>query len=179
MSTDGSLPATAESAVAGDFSRLSGVRFGREICGDLAAAERREWWIGNGRGDAAAGSLALSLTRRCHGLLITTIHLARRPRSAPPGPPPRLSAALMANGRDHHGETWMPGFVWVIAAAGDALTMRVPALQIRAKGGRIAEHRGWDREFRSAGPQAWSVVGAHEAWWQLQRARLTGDNKGE
>ena len=24
------------------------VRFGRDICGDLAQAERREWWLGNG-----------------------------------------------------------------------------------------------------------------------------------
>ena len=26
------------------------IRFGREICGDLAQAERREWWLANGRG---------------------------------------------------------------------------------------------------------------------------------
>ena len=31
------------------------IRFGREICGDLAQAERREWWLANGLGGYAAG----------------------------------------------------------------------------------------------------------------------------
>jgi len=55
------------------LDRLMPIRFGREICGELAAAERREWWIGNGRGAYAAGTLALSLTRRYHGLLIAPV----------------------------------------------------------------------------------------------------------
>jgi 4-alpha-glucanotransferase len=228
MSADGSLPARSESAVAEAFERLSAVRFGREICGDLAAAEGREWWIGNGRGAYGAGTLALSLTRRNHGLLIApvdpplgralvfakadaelvvgarrlplytnrwasgvvapaghltiesfhldgsipvwrfavggwqleqriwmeqgapTTHLAWRLLSAPPGPSPRLSVAVMANGRDHHGETWMAGFSPLISAVGDALMMRVPdrfTLQIQARGGRIAEHRQWIENF--------------------------------
>ena len=46
------------------------IRFGREICGDLAQAERREWWLANGLGGYAAGTIAGSLTRRYHGLLI-------------------------------------------------------------------------------------------------------------
>ena len=46
------------------------IRFGREICGDLAQAERREWWLANGLGSYAAGTVAGSLTRRYHGLLI-------------------------------------------------------------------------------------------------------------
>jgi len=50
------------------------VRFGREICGDLAQAERREWWLANGRGGYAAGTLAGSLTRRYHGLLIAPLY---------------------------------------------------------------------------------------------------------
>src|SRR5215472_14545324 len=53
--------------------RLLPIHFGRETCGELAAAERREWWIGNGRGAYAAGTLALSLTRRYHGLLIAPV----------------------------------------------------------------------------------------------------------
>jgi glycogen debranching enzyme len=71
MSADGSPPARRESAVAEGLERLSAIRFGREICGDLAA--ERRWWIGNGRGGYAAGTLALSLTRRCHGLLIAPV----------------------------------------------------------------------------------------------------------
>jgi len=49
------------------------VRFGREICGDLASAERREWWLANGRGGYAAGTIAGTLTRRYHGLLIAPV----------------------------------------------------------------------------------------------------------
>jgi len=56
------------------------VRFGRAICGDLQQAERREWWLANGRGGYAAGTTALSLTRRYHGLLIAPVEppLGRR-----------------------------------------------------------------------------------------------------
>jgi 4-alpha-glucanotransferase len=49
------------------------VRFGREICGDLTQAERREWWLANGLGAYAAGTVAGSLTRRYHGLLVAPI----------------------------------------------------------------------------------------------------------
>lgn len=49
------------------------IRFGREVCGDLAAAERREWWLANGRGGFAAGTVAGTLTRRYHGLLIAPV----------------------------------------------------------------------------------------------------------
>src|SRR5262249_25646242 len=46
------------------------IRFGREVCGDLAVAEGREWWLANGLGAYAAGTVPLSLTRRYHGLLV-------------------------------------------------------------------------------------------------------------
>jgi predicted glycogen debranching enzyme len=49
------------------------VHFGRAICGDLGEAERREWWLANGRGGYAAGTIAGSLTRRYHGLLIAPV----------------------------------------------------------------------------------------------------------
>src|SRR4029453_8332167 len=49
------------------------IRFTRAICGDLVQAERREWWIANGLGGYAGGTIAGSLTRRYHGLLITPI----------------------------------------------------------------------------------------------------------
>ncbi len=47
-----------------------GIRFGRDVCGDLDQAERREWWLSNGLGGYAAGTVAGTLTRRYHGLLI-------------------------------------------------------------------------------------------------------------
>jgi len=46
------------------------MRYGRALCGDLAAAERREWLLTNGRGGYAMGTVAGTLTRRYHGLLI-------------------------------------------------------------------------------------------------------------
>src|ERR1700691_4330472 len=52
---------------------LAPIAFGPETLGDLAAAERREWWLANGRGGYAAGTTALSLTRRYHGLLVAPV----------------------------------------------------------------------------------------------------------
>ena len=48
--------------------------FGRDVCNDLAQAERREWWLANGLGAYAAGTIAGTLTRRYHGLLIAPVH---------------------------------------------------------------------------------------------------------
>lgn len=50
------------------------VRFGRDVCGDLAQAERREWWLADGRGGYAAGTMAGTLTRRYHGILIAPVN---------------------------------------------------------------------------------------------------------
>jgi 4-alpha-glucanotransferase len=49
------------------------VRLGRGVCDDLVQAERREWWLANGRGAYAAGTVAGTLTRRYHGLLIAPL----------------------------------------------------------------------------------------------------------
>jgi glycogen debranching enzyme len=46
------------------------MRFGRGLCGDFAAVEAREWLLTNGRGGYAMGTVAGTLTRRYHGLLI-------------------------------------------------------------------------------------------------------------
>ncbi len=49
------------------------IEFGREICGDLGAAERREWLVTNGLGSYASGTVAGLLTRRYHGLLVAAL----------------------------------------------------------------------------------------------------------
>jgi predicted glycogen debranching enzyme len=54
-------------------SEQAEIQFGREICGDLAAAESREWLVTNGIGGYASGTVAGSLTRRYHGLLIAAL----------------------------------------------------------------------------------------------------------
>ncbi len=51
----------------------SGIRFGRAVCGDLEQAEQREWWLTDGQGGYAGGTLAGTLTRRYHGLLVSAV----------------------------------------------------------------------------------------------------------
>jgi glycogen debranching enzyme len=49
------------------------ITFGRDVCGDLAAVERREWLVTNGIGGYAMGTIAGTLTRRYHGLLVAAL----------------------------------------------------------------------------------------------------------
>lgn len=49
------------------------IELGRAITGELEAAERREWLCTNGIGGFAAGTVAGSLTRRYHGLLVAAL----------------------------------------------------------------------------------------------------------
>lgn len=51
----------------------SEVDFGREICGDLSAAESREWLVTNGIGGYAFGTIAGHQTRCYHGLLVAAL----------------------------------------------------------------------------------------------------------
>jgi predicted glycogen debranching enzyme len=51
-----------------------GIEFGREICGNIATAESREWLVTNGIGGYASGTVAGLLTRRYHGLLIAALN---------------------------------------------------------------------------------------------------------
>lgn len=52
---------------------LAEVQFGREICGNLDAAEEREWLVTNGLGGFASGTVAATSTRRYHGLLLAAL----------------------------------------------------------------------------------------------------------
>jgi predicted glycogen debranching enzyme len=49
------------------------IEFGRDVCGDLANTERREWLVTNGIGGYASGTVAGVLTRRYHGLLFAPL----------------------------------------------------------------------------------------------------------
>lgn len=76
------------------------VRFGREICSDFAQASSREWWLANGLGGYAAGTVSQCLTRRYHGLLI-----------APTRPPlGRTLVFAKADATLHDGEKSYPLF---------------------------------------------------------------------
>ena len=204
---------------------LAPIRLGPEIANDLAAAERREWWLANGRGGYAGGTVAGTLTRRYHGLLIAPIDpplgrmlvLAKADATATVGgallsalhqplgkrrdrarglPPDRelsrstarsrsggsaaastvveqriwmepgadtvyvalalrrrrraLSVCLLANGRDHHGDTWPDGFRPDIATHGTTLMVTAPgrfALTVAVAGGTAEARRDWYWDF--------------------------------
>jgi predicted glycogen debranching enzyme len=53
--------------------QISKVKFGREVCGNLEAAEAREWIVTNGIGGFASGTVAGCNTRRYHGLLVAAL----------------------------------------------------------------------------------------------------------
>jgi len=55
------------------LSEQAEIQFGREICGNLVTAESREWLVTNGIGGYASGTIAGSLTRRYHGLLVAAL----------------------------------------------------------------------------------------------------------
>ena len=207
------------------LARLAPIAFGPDTLGDLAAAERHEWWLANGRGGYAAGTTALSLTRRYHGLLVApvdpplgrvmvltkadatatidgvsyplftnrwsggpvapegyrglaefrldgtvpcwrfrcgaatvehriwlepgadTVYVAWRLNGADEA---WLGVAFLGNGRDHHGDTWQPGFVPTIATEGATLTVDVPGrftLRIAGTGGHIEPRADWYENF--------------------------------
>jgi predicted glycogen debranching enzyme len=54
-------------------SQSAKIKFGREVCGNLDAAEAREWIVTNGVGGFASGTIAGCATRRYHGLLIAAL----------------------------------------------------------------------------------------------------------
>jgi predicted glycogen debranching enzyme len=209
------------------LARLAPIVLGPELLGDLEAAERREWWLANGRGGYAAGTTALSLTRRYHGLLIApidpplgrhvvltkadatltlggrgyplftnrwaggtiapagyrglaefrldgtvptwrfrcgaatvehriwlepggdTVYLAWRLEGAGEGEG-WLGVTFLANARDHHGETWQPGFNPEISAEDANLTVDVPGrftLRIAGSGGHVEPRGDWYENF--------------------------------
>jgi predicted glycogen debranching enzyme len=49
------------------------LEFGRTTCGNLETAESREWLVTNGLGGFACGTVAGTLTRRYHGLLLAAL----------------------------------------------------------------------------------------------------------
>ncbi|MGQ0657560.1 MAG: amylo-alpha-1,6-glucosidase [Chromatiales bacterium] len=122
---------------------LEHVRLGRGVCDDLTQAERREWWLANGRGAYAAGTVAGTLTRRYHGLLV-----------APLDPPlGRYLVFAKADAMVTDGEREWPLFAnrWasgVIAPQGYVhlqsfhLDGRMPVWQF-AIGGALIEMRVW------------------------------------
>ena len=61
-------------AKSNSLTREAVVEFGREICGSLEIAERREWLVTNGIGGYASGTVSGNLTRRYHGYLVAALN---------------------------------------------------------------------------------------------------------
>ncbi len=91
------------------MSLLAEVQFGRGVCGDLEAAEAREWLTTNGLGGYASGTVAGTTTRRYHGLLVAAFE-------------PPVKRTVLVNGLDETARylgssyalatnRWMNGFV--------------------------------------------------------------------
>jgi 4-alpha-glucanotransferase len=136
------------------------VRFGRDICGDLAQAERREWWLANGRGSYAAGSVAGSLTRRYHGLLIATL-------SPPLG---RFLVLAKADATLVEGDRQWPLFAnrWAGGAVSPEGQVHVESFRLEGRmpvwrfavGDRVVEQRIWMEHGVDSVRVAWRLIGA-------------------
>lgn len=134
------------------------IRFGREVLGELDQAERREWWLANGRGAYAAGTIAGTLTRRYHGLLV-----------APVNPPlGRFLVLAKADATLHDGTDEWPLYTnrWgggVVHPHGYVLTEsfrldgRMPVWRY-AFGDIVVEHRIWMEPGADTTYAAWKLI---------------------
>jgi predicted glycogen debranching enzyme len=70
-----SQPAQVKEGQGGTTGQIlsTDVHFGREVCGTLEEAEKREWLVTNGIGGYASGALHGSMSRRYHGLLTAAL----------------------------------------------------------------------------------------------------------
>ncbi len=109
------------------MSLLAEVQFGREVCGELEAAESREWLVTNGLGGYASGTIAGTTTRRYHGLLIAALQ-------------PPVRRTMLVNGFDE-----------TVRYLGNRFSLSREPL---AKWFYLAERLSADREFSSGRMQA-------------------------
>jgi 4-alpha-glucanotransferase len=134
------------------------IRFARAICGDLGQAERREWWIANGLAGYAGGTIASSLTRRYHGLLIAPVGspLGRRLILA------KADATVIAGDR-----SW-PLFTnrWKTGAISPAGHVRIGSFHLDCS----VPVWTYEIEDRHIEARIWMEPGAHTTYaaWRLQ-----------
>ncbi len=155
------------------------VRFGREVCGELEPAERREWWLANGRGSYAAGTVAGTLTRRYHGLLVAATRppVGRRLLLA------KADAVAIEDGEEWplHANRWAGG---AVEPAGHvhlesfALDGRMPVWR-HARGATRVECRVWMEPGADTTVIAWRhPPGPAGAEGRLRlRVRLLADDR--
>ncbi|HEY6044231.1 MAG TPA: amylo-alpha-1,6-glucosidase [Nitrosospira sp.] len=138
------------------------IHFGRATCCDLEQASRREWWLADGLGGYAGGTIAQCLTRRYHGLLI-----------APADPPlePRL-IFVKADATLHEGRGAWPLFTnrWGSGAVEPSGLIHIESFQLDggipvwrfAIGDLVLEQCIWMERDRHTTCIAWRLIHAVE-----------------
>lgn len=149
------------------------IAFGREVCGRLEEAERREWWLADGLGGYAAGTVAGTLTRRYHGLLIAPVELplGRRLLAA------KADAVLLVDEGEGEREWSLHTNRWASGAVNPQGFLHLESFRLE---GRTPVWRYALGGFRVEA-RIWMERGAHATWlaWRLEepappvrRARL-------
>lgn len=150
------------------------------MCGDLGQAERREWWLANGLGGYAGGTIAGSLTRRYHGLLVAPVAppLGRRLILA------KADATLVGPDVDVplFSNRWTGGVVSPLGTPGIEsfkLDRGVPVWTFMAAGRRI-EGRVWMEAGANTTYVAWRLVpdgfgAVADGAWRLRVILLAND----
>jgi predicted glycogen debranching enzyme len=127
-------------------------------CANPYQAESLEWWLTNGRGGYAAGTVAGLLTRRYHGLLIASL----RPPLGRCLVLAKADATLTAGGKEWpvFANRWVGGVVALsdrVPVAAFALEGRVPVWRF-AVGGMELEQRVWMEQGTDAVRVAWRLL---------------------
>jgi 4-alpha-glucanotransferase len=148
------------------------VHLGREISGVLNIAEQREWWLSNGKGGYAGGTIAGTLTRRYHGLLIAPcLHTMQRHLLFT-----KADAELLDNGRTTplHTNRWGSGAIEPrghLAIESFHLDGRMPVWRYRLDG-MLIEARIWMEHGMHSTCLAWRLLENHEDRQVYLRVRL-------
>lgn len=148
------------------------VRLGRDICSDPVRAEQHEWWLADGKGGYAGGTVAGSLTRRYHGLLVASLPAVtgRRLLFA------KADAELLEDGRitPLHTNRWSSGALQpqgLLAIESFYLDGRMPVWRYRVDG-MLVEARIWMEQGRHSTCLAWRLLENPENRKVILRVRL-------
>lgn len=148
------------------------VHLGRDICGRLDLAEQHEWWLANGRGGYAGGTVAGTLTRRYHGLLIAPLQFSMQRHLLFA----KADAELLDGGRTTplHTNRWGSGAVEPrghLAIESFHLDGRMPVWRYHLDG-MLIEARIWMEHGRHSTCLAWRLLENPEEREVLLRVRL-------
>ncbi len=142
------------------FQLPQGIRLDALVCRNLEDAAQREWWLGNGRGGYAGGTVAGVRSRRYHGLLFVPLNppLDRHLFVA------SADAILVLGDREWplHTHHWRGGAVEPQGyrhLVGFHLDGRMPVWRYEVEGFLI-ESRIWLEQGRDVAYTAWRLIDA-------------------